>query len=151
MIWKDRVPTNANRKKITFEDTSLGTKYATVEYADEPIEEGTPLNRANMLKGFNNFICGTATFSTSNESITVDLGFEPYFIIVMGYGRRGSGVYTGTTATYCNGNIVYSGENTTDDNHYITISVSGTNLTIGGQTVSDYTANYIAFKMPAFE
>lgn len=37
---KDRVPTKVNRKKITFEDDGT-VKYAIVEYADEPIEEGT--------------------------------------------------------------------------------------------------------------
>ena len=153
MLWKDRVPTMANRKKITFEDETLGTKYATVEYADEPTEQGTPLNRANMLKGFNNFVCGV--FPTRvNGSVTIDLGFEPYYIMVTAYGRRGSGVYVGTVATYCNGEIIYTGENTTDDNHYITISVSGTTLTVTGVISVDIAlsgGNYIAFKHPAFE
>lgn len=39
----DRVPTNANRKKIVKEDGNV--EYATVEYADNPVEVGTPLNR----------------------------------------------------------------------------------------------------------
>lgn len=47
MTLKDRVPTHANRKKITPENGE--SFYATVEYADEPIEEGTPVNKATLL------------------------------------------------------------------------------------------------------
>lgn len=42
----DRIPTLPNRKKLTFDDQSI--KYAKVEYADEPFEEGTFLNKANF-------------------------------------------------------------------------------------------------------
>ena len=41
----DRVPTLPNRKLITPEDGSAAF-YATVEFADEPMEEGTLLNKA---------------------------------------------------------------------------------------------------------
>lgn len=43
----DRVPKNANRKKIVKEDGT--TEYATVEFADNPTEAGTPLNREVFL------------------------------------------------------------------------------------------------------
>lgn len=42
----DRIPTLPNRKKITHADSSV--EYATIEYADEPVETGTPLNRATL-------------------------------------------------------------------------------------------------------
>lgn len=93
MEWKDRVPTKANRKKITFEDTTLGTKYATVEYADEPSEVGTALNKANLLQGFNNVECISKTYNIStplsssqpyNGNITVDLGYKPAGFILLG-------------------------------------------------------------------
>lgn len=93
MEWKDRVPTKANRKKIIFEDTTLGTKYATVEYADEPSEIGTALNKANLLQGFNNVECVSKTYNIStpvsssqpyNGNITVDLGYKPAGFILLG-------------------------------------------------------------------
>ena len=44
----DRVPEQANRKLITPEDGQT-PYYATVTYADAPIEAGTPLNRALFM------------------------------------------------------------------------------------------------------
>lgn len=44
--WVDRVPTNPNRMKITPETGS--PYYATVERADNPTVEGTPVNAANL-------------------------------------------------------------------------------------------------------
>ena len=43
---KDRIPAigKAGRKKITYENGH--EEYATIEMADEPIEAGTPINRA---------------------------------------------------------------------------------------------------------
>lgn len=46
--FKNRVPSIPNRKKITFEDTGE-IRYATVEFADEATETGTPINRDNMM------------------------------------------------------------------------------------------------------
>ena len=43
----DRVPTYANRKKITHSDGS--SEIVTVEFADEPTEVGTPLNRSVFM------------------------------------------------------------------------------------------------------
>lgn len=42
---KDRVPTRPNRKLITPENGGAAF-YATVEFADEPLEEGTLVNKA---------------------------------------------------------------------------------------------------------
>lgn len=44
---KDRIPTQPNRKKITPENGSA--YYAAVEYADNPVESGTPVNKKNVL------------------------------------------------------------------------------------------------------
>jgi len=44
--WVDRVPTNPNRMKITPENGS--PYYATVERADNPSVEGTPVNARNL-------------------------------------------------------------------------------------------------------
>ena len=44
--WLDRVPTYPGRWKITKEDGSY--EYVTMERADEPTVEGTPVNAANM-------------------------------------------------------------------------------------------------------
>lgn len=44
--WVDRVPTNPNRMKITPETGS--PYYATVERADNPSVEGTPVNARNL-------------------------------------------------------------------------------------------------------
>ena len=52
MEFKDRVANKPNRVKLTYEDGGASA-YATVELADEPIEEGTPLNALNMNKLLN--------------------------------------------------------------------------------------------------
>ena len=49
MEFKDRVANKPNRMKLTFEDTSA-VEYALVEPADEPLEEGTPLNRDTFMQ-----------------------------------------------------------------------------------------------------
>ncbi len=45
---KDRIPTYPGRVKITHADGS--SELATVERADEPVDEGTPLNKSTLLK-----------------------------------------------------------------------------------------------------
>lgn len=47
MEFKDRVANKPNRVKITYEDSGASS-YAVVELADEPIEEGTPLNKSTF-------------------------------------------------------------------------------------------------------
>lgn len=50
--FKDRQPTKAGRRKLTFDDGT--SEYVTVEMADEPAVEGTALNREAFmaLQGF---------------------------------------------------------------------------------------------------
>ena len=52
MEFKDRIANKPNRVRLTYEDGG-DSVYATVELADEPIEEGTPLNAINMNKLLN--------------------------------------------------------------------------------------------------
>lgn len=47
MYLKDRVPTYPNRKKIVFEDDG-SIRYATIEYADEPTEPGSPMTALTL-------------------------------------------------------------------------------------------------------
>jgi hypothetical protein len=62
----NRVPTHAGRKKLTDENGAV--TYQTIEWADDPIEEGTKLNRDAFMaiQGMEN---STITFN-SNGSIT---------------------------------------------------------------------------------
>lgn len=48
----NRIPLYPNRKKITFEDDGE-ERYAIVEYADEPLDEGTRIDKAlfDSIKG----------------------------------------------------------------------------------------------------
>ncbi len=63
---KDRVPQKPNRKRLTFEDDN-SVRYAVVEQADEPVEPGTPLNKASLLKD------STAAFlGLTSDNPTVD-------------------------------------------------------------------------------
>lgn len=45
--WVDRVPTMPNRYKIT-DESSGAVSYVTLERADEPTVEGTPINAVNL-------------------------------------------------------------------------------------------------------
>lgn len=44
----DRIPTFPNRKKITKQDGTV--EYVTIEYADEPTNGGTSINKYSMNK-----------------------------------------------------------------------------------------------------
>ncbi len=52
--FMDRQPTKAGRRKLTYADGT--SEYVTVEMADDPTREGTPLNREAFmaLQGFEN-------------------------------------------------------------------------------------------------
>lgn len=49
----DRIPTQPNRKKIVAADGTVS--YATITYADEPAEQGTPINRV-IFAHINNYV-----------------------------------------------------------------------------------------------
>lgn len=62
----NRVPTRPNRKKITKEDGSV--EYVTIEYADEPTEAGTPINRYSLMAS-QGFIGSTIQFDPNGDII----------------------------------------------------------------------------------
>ena len=67
--FKDRVSNKPNRRKITREDTNE-TFYAKVEMADEPIEEGTPLNKNTFENLIDSYAKVGDIYITSDSSIT---------------------------------------------------------------------------------
>ena len=79
MEFKDRVANKPNRVKLTYDEGGASV-YATVELADEPIEEGTPLNALNMNKLLNkednNYIVESGFASSTGDSTS--LYYEKY-------------------------------------------------------------------------
>lgn len=69
----DRQPTKVGRRKITFEDGR--SEYVTVEMADDPTAEGTPLNREAFmnLQGFGS---ENTTISENGNVTTVSVSHE---------------------------------------------------------------------------
>lgn len=65
---KNRLPTKPNRWKITHESDS-SQEYITWDYADEPTETGTPINRGLIVGMYNDMTpCGIVkTFSSKEE------------------------------------------------------------------------------------
>lgn len=64
--FTDRQPTQVGRRKITYADGN--SEYVTVEMADEPTREGTPLNREAFMavQGFED----STTVFNADGSIT---------------------------------------------------------------------------------
>ena len=63
---KDRVSAKPGRVKLTPEDGSPAF-YATMERADNPVEEGTPLNKANLLTDATASKFGLSATATPNS------------------------------------------------------------------------------------
>ncbi len=88
---KDRVPAigKANRKKITFEDDG-SVRYAKVEYADNPVEEGTPINKATLenlvWQGLDKYHIPTSTFTKIVASATSENASYPAYKAFDGIG-----------------------------------------------------------------
>ena len=64
----DRQPTQAGRRLLTYEDGT--SEYVTVSMADEPLEEGTPLNRAAFL-ALQGVAPSSVTVTKSNNKTTI--------------------------------------------------------------------------------
>lgn len=97
---KDRIPTYPNRKKITFEDTGE-EKYALIEYADEPTENGTFLNRSLFLEQFQSlknhieYITESGTWTVPENVKSVEV-----FIVNGGYdGEAGNASSTSSSSS----------------------------------------------------
>ena len=70
---KDRVPTKPGRTKITLEDGTV--LYATIERADEPVEEGTPINKVlfdSILNDLNSKVIAPTVAGENGQVLTVD-------------------------------------------------------------------------------
>ena len=81
MELTDRVPTYPNRRKITYEDGRV--EYVTIEYADEPIEIGTPLNSKTLNDIARLSAIATGTYQGTQEAQTINVGFKPSVVFVM--------------------------------------------------------------------
>ena len=65
----DRIPTKPGRIKLTDEQGNV--KYYTMERADEPLEEGTPLNKATLLSDdTSKYVFGNFADHTVSEAIS---------------------------------------------------------------------------------
>lgn len=84
----DRKPTYKNRVRVTKED---GTQeYVTWEYADNPITEGTPLNKQNLMSDEAAAAIGLtadATPSKAFKAIGANLGKLKYVILKLDAGK----------------------------------------------------------------
>lgn len=67
--FKDRISTIVDRKKITFEDNQE-ERFAIVEFADEPTELGTDINRTNMM-GVQGYVNSDITFNPDGSITTI--------------------------------------------------------------------------------
>ena len=93
MEFKDRVANKPNRVKLTYEDSGASS-YATVELADEPIENGTPLNKATfdaMQNELNAYVVGNVLITSTNENPSTYLG-GTWELIDKGFKNSGSTV-----------------------------------------------------------
>ena len=92
MEFRDRVANKPNRVRLTYEEGGASV-YATVELADEPIDEGTPLNALNMNKLLNK----------ENTDYIIEQGTKEVDGVTWTYEKWNSGTFKmwGTvTATY---------------------------------------------------
>lgn len=64
----NRVPTQPNRKKVTKEDGSI--EYMMIEYADEPTDNGTPINRYTLM-AMQGFINSTIQFESNGDIVQI--------------------------------------------------------------------------------
>nr|DAG26367.1 MAG TPA: hypothetical protein [Bacteriophage sp.] len=120
----DRLPTEVGRRKITHADGT--SEYVTVEMADEPSVEGTPLNREAFM-ALQGFSTEDISISESGNVITV----------IINYKDGGKTVITITTISDTLTNVVlkYTGNTGLVMQKKTTIDTSGSIIKIGGVTV----------------
>lgn len=147
MEFKDRVAENPNRIKLTYEDGGASV-YANVELADNPIEEGTPLNKNTfdkLQKELNAYVVGNVLITSTNENPStylggswelIDKGFKSAFI----YNDKSNNYYDKTV-------FVINGKYLTENNgiditrvgHNITFRL---NVTINDDILSDQNVQF---------
>ena len=117
----DRQPTKAGRRKLTYEDGT--TEYVTVAMADEPTEEGTPLNRTAFLalQGVDRSSTsisksnGVTTVTNTNEEgektvTTITKNGSTSTLIATFTNKNGATVTTTTTISKANGTTTITKE-----------------------------------------
>lgn len=119
--FMDRQPTKAGRRKLTYADGT--SEFVTVEMADDPTREGTPLNREAFMN-IQGFSSENTTISKSGNVTTVSVlhsdGGKTVTTI-----KKESGTLTNVVSTYTGP----SGLTITKET---TIDTSGENIVIGG-------------------
>ncbi len=117
----DRKPTKAGRRKITYEGGT--SEYVTVEMADEPTDEGTPLNREAFMN-LQGFASENTTISESDNVTTVTVQHED----------GGTTVTTITVESETMTRVVatYTGPSGLTNTKETVIDTSGNNVVIGG-------------------
>ena len=127
---KDRVSANPGRVKLTPEDGSPAF-YATMERADNPVEEGTPLNKSTLLSDTACDLLEIPQTSTVNEAfLKLALGVGKYGYTVhfqwpdgtpmVGYRVNGLTAIDGSALTTDNTGTVFG----VSENTSVSVSVS---------------------------
>lgn len=169
---KDRIPVNPNRKKITYEDDS-SVRYAVVEYADNPVEVGTPINRAlfqsllvgdigdlkmSVLKMMLQLALATTTIDAWADLLAdtslIDTPNSSACVITGGVINAKLGTITtgGTPISGGDNGTSYSKDKAFDNNEATTWGSSQSNTTVNGNAYIGYnfgsakTINKIAYK-----
>ena len=117
----DRQPAKVGRRKITYEDGT--SEYVTVEMADEPTVEGTPLNREAFMN-MQGFSTEDTTISENGNVTTVTANHEDGGTTVTTITAE-SDTLTRVVATYTGPSGLVNVKETT-------IDTSGENVVIGG-------------------
>lgn len=86
---QDRIPVNPGRVLITPEDGSAAF-YATMVRSDNPTQEGTPLNKATLLKD-----ATAAMYGLGGDAVPDDV-LERIPDLIAGRAQVATGSYTGT-------------------------------------------------------
>ena len=119
----DRQPTKAGRRKITYEDGT--SEFVTVEMADEPTRDGTPLNR-DTLMNMQGFSSERTTITKKGNVTTVNVEHEDGGVTVT--------VITKETSTLTKVVTTYTGPSGLTNTKEMTIDMSGEDIVIGGVT-----------------
>lgn len=117
----DRQPTQAGRRKITYEDGT--SEFVTVEMADDPAVEGTALNREAFMN-MQGFASENTTISETDNVTTVTVQHEDGGCTVTEITVE-SDTLTRVVATYTGPSGLVNVKETT-------IDTSGENVVIGG-------------------
>ena len=117
----DRQPTKAGRRKITHEDGT--SEFVTVEMADEPTVNGTPLNREAFMN--------LQGFSTEDTTISENGGVTT---VTVNHADGGTTVTVITVESETLTRVIatYTGPSGLVNVKETTIDTSGENIVIGG-------------------